>query len=152
MTTKRLITMALAGLGVLAPAAADAACSINTTAVNFATHNVFSATPDDATGQIRFRCTGSPPPLVTIHLDKGGAPSFTPREMRRGSEILGYNLYLDSTRTTIWGDGTSGTAVYSSANPPNNSNVSLPIYGRVGAAQDVSAGTYSDTVLATINF
>jgi spore coat protein U-like protein len=152
MTTKRLITMALAGLGVLAPAAADAACSINTTAVNFATYNVFSATPDDGTGQIRFRCTGSPPPLVTIHLDKGGAPSFTPREMRRGSEVLGYNLYLDSTRTTIWGDGTGGSQAFIQSSPPLNVNIDLNVFGRIPPGQDVSAGIYFSIVTATIFF
>ena len=72
--------------------------------------------------------------------------------MTKGGEALGYNLYMDASRTTIWGDGTSGTSAYSRNNPPNGTNVSLPVYGRVGAAQDVSAGTYSDTVLATINF
>ena len=139
MTTKRLLTMALTGLGVLAPAAADAACTINTTAVNFATYNVFSATPDDATGQIRFRCTGSPPPVVTIHLDKGGAPSFTPREMRRGSEILGYNLYLDSTRTTIWGDGTGGSQAFIQSGPPLNVNIDLNVFVPVDECEPVLA-------------
>jgi len=54
-------------------------------------------------------------------------------------------------RTSIWGDGTSGTSVYSRVNPPNN-DVNVTIYGRVPAAQDVSVGSYSDTVSATINF
>ena len=101
MTTTRLVTITLAALGLM-PAAAEAACNISTTAVNFGTYNVFAATPDDATGRVRFRCNGSSPPSVTIHLDKGGSASFNPRQLRQGTEVLGYNLYLDSTRTTIW--------------------------------------------------
>ncbi len=68
------------------------------------------------------------------------------------AEGLNYNLYLDAARTTIWGDGTGGTQVYSNANPPNNTNVTVTIYGRIPASQDVSAGSYTNTVTATINF
>jgi spore coat protein U-like protein len=32
------------------------------------------------------------------------------------------------------------------------SNVTVTIYGRIPARQDVSAGSYTDTVVATINF
>ena len=137
---------------LIAVSAAEAACTITTTAVSFGSYNVFVGSADDGTGQITYRCTGPRPPLVTIHLDKGGSPSFTPRQMRKGSEALNYNLYLDSTRSTIWGDGTGGTQVYSQANPPNGRNIVLSVFGRIPASQDVSAGTYSATVTATIFF
>jgi spore coat protein U-like protein len=137
---------------LIAVSAAEAACTITTTAVSFGSYNVFAGSADDGTGQITYRCTGPRPPLVTIHLDKGGSPSFTPRQMRKGSEALNYNLYLDSTRSTIWGDGTGGTQVYSQANPPNGRNIVLSVFGRIPASQDVSAGTYSATVTATIFF
>lgn len=137
---------------LIAVSAAEAACTITTTAVSFGSYNVFAGSADDGTGQITYRCTGPRPPLVTIHLDKGGSPSFTPRQMRKGSEALNYNLYLDSTRSTIWGDGTGGTQVYSQANPPNGRNILLSVFGRIPASQDVSAGTYSATVTATIFF
>jgi len=137
---------------LIAVSAAEAACTITTTAVSFGSYNVFAGSADDGTGQITYRCTGPRPPLVTIHLDKGGSPSFTPRQMRKGSEALNYNLYLDSTRSTIWGDGTGGTQVYSQANPPNGRNILLSVFGRIPASQDVSAGAYSATVTATIFF
>jgi spore coat protein U-like protein len=72
--------------------------------------------------------------------------------MVKGAEALAYNLFTDAARTSVWGDGTSGTSVYSRANPPNNSNVNLTVYGQIPPGQDVSAGTFSDTVSATINF
>jgi spore coat protein U-like protein len=153
MTTTRLLTMLLATAAVLiAVSAAEAACTITTTAVSFGSYNVFAGSADDGTGQITYRCTGPRPPLVTIQLDKGGSPSFSPRQMRRGSEVLNYNLYLDSTRSTIWGDGTGGTQTYSRSNPPNGQNINLSVFGRIPAGQDVSAGTYSATVTATIFF
>lgn len=154
MTTTRLLTilMAAAAAALIAGSTAEAACTISTTAVNFGTYNVFAASPDDATGQITYRCTAPRPPLVRIHLDKGGAPTFNPRQMRRSSETLDFNLYLDSTRSTIWGDGTGGTQAYTRSNPPLNQNINVSVFGRIPAGQDVSAGSYSATVTATIFF
>lgn len=153
MTTTRLLTILLAAAGALAAVAtAEAACTISTTPVSFGTYNVFAASPDDATGQITYRCTAPRPPLVRIQLDKGGAPAFNPRQMRRSSETLNYNLYLDSTRSTIWGDGTGGTQDYTRNNPPPNQNINVNVFGRIPAGQDVSAGSYSATVVATIFF
>jgi spore coat protein U-like protein len=145
--------MLLAGVGgLLAAATADAACTINITPVAFGTYNVFAGSANDATGQITYRCTAPRPPLVQIHLDKGGASSFNPRQMRKAAEILSYNLYLDSTRSTIWGDGTGGTQFYSLARPLPNRNINVSVFGRIPPGQDVSAGGYSATVTATIFF
>jgi len=137
---------------LLGSAAAEAACSISTTPVNFGSYDVFTPTADDGTGQVTYRCTGPRPPIITIQLDKGGSPSFTPRQMRQGGEALDYNLYLDSTRSTIWGDGTGGTQVYSQVQPQLGQSINLSVFGRIPAGQDVSAGTYSATVTATIFF
>lgn len=147
-----LAMLTVAAAIVLIAARGEAACTISTTAVNFGTYNVFVTSADDAAGQITYRCTSPRPPLVTIQLDKGGAPSFNPRQMSRGSEKLNYNLYRDSTRSTIWGDGTGGTQAYSRISPPLNTNLNVPVYGRIPAGQDVSAGAYSNTVTATISF
>ena len=153
MKTTRLFTVLLAiAVALTAAVTAEAACTITTTPVSFGSYNVFAASADDGTGQITYRCTGPRPPLVTIHLDKGGSPSFSPRRMRKGSETLGYNLYLDSTRSTIWGDGTGGSQVYSRTNPPRGQNINLSVFGRIPSGQDVSSGTYSATVTATIFF
>jgi spore coat protein U-like protein len=153
MTTTKLFTMLLAGAGgLLAAVTAEAACTINTTPVAFGAYNVFSASAADGTGQITYRCTPPRPPLVRIELGKGGSSTFNPRQMRQSSEILNYNLYLDSTRSTIWGDGTGGTQVYTQANPLPNQNISVNVFGRIPPGQDVSAGTYTNTVTATISF
>ena len=105
----------------------------------------------DSTGTITYRCNAQAS-NITVALTRGGSSTFSPRRMFKGVEVLTYNLFRNAARTNVWGDGTSGTAVYSRANPPNNSNVNLTVYGRVPAGQDVSAGTFSDTVTAVINF
>ena len=128
-----------------------ASCTISVTSVAFGNYNVFATTPADSTGTITYRCSSSPF-LIWITLSDGSSSTFNPRTLRRGSETLTYNLYRDATRATIWGDGTGGTSAYTRFFPPSNQNVSVPIYGRIPAQQDVSAGNYTDTVSAVINF
>jgi spore coat protein U-like protein len=126
-------------------------CTISVTSVAFGNYNVFTTTADDSTGTITYRCN-STAANIWIALSDGSSSTFSPRTLRKGSEVLNYNLYRNAARTNIWGDGTGGTSVYTRADPPNNSNVNLTVYGRIPALQDVSAGNYTDTVLAVINF
>ena len=126
-------------------------CTISVTSVAFGNYNVFTTTPDDSTGTITYRCNSSAA-NIWISLSDGSSTTFNPRTLRKGSEVLNYNLYTNAARTTIWGNGTGGTSVYSRGNPPNNQNVNVTVYGRIPAQQDVSAGNYTDTVSAVINF
>jgi spore coat protein U-like protein len=71
--------------------------------------------------------------------------------MRHGSLRLGYNLYLDALRSSIWGNGTSGTDHLSTTVPANGS-VNVTIYGRISAKQDARIGAYSDTITVTATF
>jgi spore coat protein U-like protein len=148
-----LATLALAAAGMLCgtdAASGLGSCTITAVAVGFGTYNVFSGSPLDSTGSVTYNCI-SVLTTITINLSRGGAPTFTPRHMLRSAETLNYNLYLDAARMTIWGDATSGTSHYA-VTPILLSNVTVTIYGRIPARQDVSAGSYTDTVVATINF
>ena len=152
MSTKRLLILLALVIGTLYASDAHAqACTISATSVNFGSYNVFNGSHTDSTGTVTYRCNGSAH-NITIGLTQGAGASFNQRQMQKGSESLTYNLFVDASRTNIWGDGTSGTSVYSISNPPNNTNVNLTVYGRVTAGQDVSAGSFSDTVTAVINF
>ncbi|MBK5297737.1 MAG: spore coat protein U domain-containing protein [Vicinamibacteria bacterium] len=52
----------------------------------------------------------------------------------------------------MWGDGTGGTTTYFENNPPNNKDVVLTVYGRITAGQDVGVGSYTDTVVVTLEY
>ena len=132
------------------PAICAADCSITTTGVNFGPYNVFDTAPVDSTGSVRYQCSGNTPSF-TIAIGLGSSPTFAMRTLRNGSEALNYNLYLDAARTSIWGEGTSGTALFTVANPSGKA-VSLTIFGRIPAGQDVAAGSYSDSIVVTIQF
>ena len=142
--------LALAGVLAMALPASAALCFIGTTGVSFGSYSVFTTTPLDSTGSVSIFCIGDA--SVTVALDRGGAPSFNPRRMLQGTEALNYNLYLDAARTKIWGDGTGGSQVYVNTDVPNLRTVPVTIFGRIPAQQDVSAGSYSNSITATINF
>jgi spore coat protein U-like protein len=128
-----------------------ATCSVSTTPVAFGTYDVFSVAPNDTTGSVSLTCNGAH--NIVITLSTGSSSSFNPRTMTKpSSETLNYNLYLDAARTSVWGDGNSSTSTYTNANPPNNIALSVTIYGRIPAGQDVTAGAYADSVTVTINF
>jgi spore coat protein U domain-containing protein, fimbrial subunit CupE1/2/3/6 len=151
LTRLLLITLspiaAVAGLSF----SAFAVCSLSSTSISFGNYDVFSTAALDTNGSIVYRC-GNADNNISISLNHGGAPSFNPRWMLKGSEILNYNLYLDAARTVIWGDGTAGTQTFFIKNPPNNQDVTVPVYGRVPSGQSISKGAYSDTITVTINF
>ena len=69
-----------------------------------------------------------------------------------GGHALEYNIYLDATRRTIWGNGRSYTEAYFDSKPPKDTPVIVVTYGRIFRGQEVAAGQYIDTITATIHF
>ena len=134
------------------PDQAAAQCSISTTSVNFGSYNVFVPSASDSAGSLTYRCLL--PLSVQITLTKGSSATFSPRTLIKAAEPLQYNLYRDASRSLIWGDGTGGTSIYSATVTIFQiaTNIAVTVYGRIPARQDISAGTYTDTVTATINF
>ena len=65
-----------------------------------------------------------------------------------GTNYLTYELYSDSTRTTVW----SAVNTVGPITVPNKNEQTQNVYGRITAGQDVPSGTYTDTVLVTLNF
>jgi spore coat protein U-like protein len=154
MAGTRVVLVALIVTAAILPMAiphALAACSIGVTGVNFGAYDPMATNPNDSTGNVSYRCNRRD--AVTISLSRGHASTFAPRQMRRGSEVLNYNLYRDATRSSIWGNGTGGTVVYFDPAPPGrNITVTVPIFGRIPPGQDVAVGTYSDDITVTANW
>jgi len=105
MHAKYLLCISGMALAVLmaVPREAIGACSFNSTVgVSFGAYRFFDATPTDSTGSITYTCLLQFSP-ITIDLSKGSAPTYVPRQMRKGTDTLNYNLYLDASRVSIWG-------------------------------------------------
>jgi spore coat protein U-like protein len=129
---------------------AEAACTLSATAVAFGTYDVFQVGPTDSTGTITYRC-GNNDHNIRIEISSGTSGSFTNRTLKRATESLLYNLFYGGF-TQVWGDGTGGTTTFFENNPPNNKDVVLTVYGRITAGQDVSVGSYTDTVVVTLEY
>lgn len=64
----------------------------------------------DSTATITVTCTTSDlaPVAITGSISLTGAGAPFARELAAGPNRLGYQLFLDSLRTMVWGDGGSG--------------------------------------------
>jgi spore coat protein U-like protein len=128
-------------------------CTIATSPVVFGVYDQFgnqALQPLDAQGVISLNC--SPGSSVDVRLGQGlfpgpGSTNANPRRrMASGVDRLSYNLYEDAAHTTVWDNvakGLKGGKVFP---------VLLPVYGRAPAGQNMSVGTYTDSVVATVFF
>jgi spore coat protein U-like protein len=149
LATPALAQTATATLSVSATVAKN--CSIATTAVAFGNYDpvVANATsPLDGTGTVVVTCTKGAGTRIDLGL--GANASGTTRRMSGGTDFLSYELYQNSSRSTVWGSGVAAGETVVTA--PSKAARTFTVYGRVPAGQDVAAGPYNDTVVATINF
>ena len=140
---------ATANLGVSATVTNN--CTISTTALGFGSYDpvVSNATGNlDGTGRVTVACTKGA--TANVGLGNGSNASGSTRRLADGSgNYLAYELYQDSGRSTVWngGSGTLSTGV-----APSKAARDFTVYGRISSNQDVPAGSYSDTIVATVNF
>jgi spore coat protein U-like protein len=112
---------------------------------------------DDAL--LTFTCTPTLPALTvsyTLGIDGGLANNFNPRRLYLNGDSgsgnrLSYNLYTDSSRAVIIGDGMPGSP------PPSASNTctglcTYRVFGTIAGGQNAVPGAYSDTVRVILNF
>ncbi len=126
-------------------------CTISTSALSFAPYDpvVANASSDlEGTGRVTVACTKGA--TTTIGLGGGSNASGSTRRLKDTSgNFLSYELYQDTGRT-VWGNASP-----SLLSPPaavSKAPRDFTVYGRVAGNQDVPAGAYTDTVVATVNF
>jgi spore coat protein U-like protein len=146
--------------------AAPYICTPTSNTISFGSYNPLTASPDlDGTGSFVIACTdsgGNKNKTTTINytvtLSSQALRQLAPPS---GTDRLNYNLYVDTTRSNPWGNGTGGTSTItgSIAVPGRSTASTAPIsyYGRITAAQDVSANspgpaptTYSQSLTMTV--
>jgi spore coat protein U-like protein len=133
-------------------ATVGANCTISTTAVAFPAYDPIvtnASANDDGTGSVIVTCTRGT--AATIGLGLGANASGSQMRMKDATtDYLNYALYQDSGRATVWGN--SGAGLLSPVAAPDKNPRTFTVYGRIPSAQDVPAGSYTDTVVATVNF
>lgn len=132
-----------------------AACSVSTSNVAFGN---YSGTQTDSNGTVSVTCSTFMMATFnyTITIATGLSNSFNPRQMANGSNRLNYNLYTDSTRITVWGNGTNGTATVSDSITVMfmmQATKDYPVYSRIPSGQGPLPGSYSDPgIFVTITY
>ncbi len=120
--------------------------------VNFGFYDTLSGTRLDSTGSVSIDCNLHTDVVLSISASPNSG-GFNPRSMRNPSsgELLNYNLYRNSSRTEIWGDGTQGT--YTVSGRVNRNFIrTWTIYGRIPSGQDVGIGNYGEILVITLTF
>ena len=144
-------------------------CLISTSAVAFGSYDPVlahgaSGSPLNGTGSVAVTCTKSAAG-VNITLGLGANPSGSTRRLlgAASGNHLTYELYHPSASTpgapctfpgtTVW--GTSGGAIFTPSGVAGwgaASTKTFNVCGTVPNGQDVAADSYTDSVVATINF
>ncbi len=144
---------------VLAAQDGNGACSVSATGVSFGGYDVFANAPLASTGSITVSCNEHPPPDVVIAIGTSrNSGGFRPRKMNRvgGPDLLDYNLFTDSSRAVVWGDGSGGTSTMTlrkvQRDRRNRPPATVTVYGEIPPGQNVSVGPYSDVLTVTITW
>ena len=128
--------------------------SVSATAVNFGTYDPLSPSPVHTDGTIVVACELNIDvlPAFNVSLSHGAANRFAPRTLSFGTSTLNYNLYTKASHTTIWGDGTGDTETRTYDGLLVFGHVEFTIYGQLPPGQFTNAGTYTDTIIITIEY
>ncbi len=135
-----------APLRVVVTVVAD--CTVSAFTLDFGSYDpidVNAVAPRDADAGMDVFCTKGT--FARISLDNGTnylAPSR--RMLAPSGDLVNYQLYTSSARTTIW-DTTNTVALTSTS---KNVSMGFRIWGRIPAAQNVGVGAYADTIRATV--
>jgi spore coat protein U-like protein len=144
LATSGSAATANANLGVSASVAAT--CAITTSAVAF---GAYSGTQIDATGTVTANCVIGTPWTIGLGAGAGSGATVSNRKMTSGANTLPYALYSDAGHSQNWGN-TIGTDTL--AGTGTGGTDGHTVYGRLPTGSVPAAGSYTDTVVATINF
>jgi spore coat protein U-like protein len=153
MKLLKFVVLTLA-ISACVAARADPTCTVSASGVAFGSYNPLANANSDSTGSVNVTCTGSTTATYTIAAS-AGTGTYLARKLVSGSQLLSYNVYIDNTRTTIWGDGSSGTSVISGSITATSGGATQPstIYGRIPSGQQTaSVGSYTDTLTVTVTY
>jgi spore coat protein U-like protein len=134
-------------------ATVSSTCAISAGSMAFGAYDPVAATQVDGSATVSVNCTKGAAAKITLGQGQnagGGSTDAIPaRRMTDGSSFLTYALFSDASRTTVWANTAATGVTYNAA---SSAQQQITVYGRITASQDIPAGSYTDSVVATITF
>lgn len=126
-----------------------AACEVTAQDLVFGNYDPVAAANLDAQTTMSVTCTNGTGYQIGLNLGSGTGATTATRYMKKGSDLLGYTLYQNAGRTTLWGntqntDTRTGTGTGSAA--------TVDVFARVPMHQTAPVGNYSDTITVTVTW
>jgi spore coat protein U-like protein len=126
-------------------------CTVSAAPLSFGNYNGISGGMLDTVAMISPTCTVGTVYAISLCPGQGNEATHANRRLTGpDGAALQYSVYTDASRTSVWGDGTGGSSWRTGSG--TGSTQSLMMYGRVPAAQSVTAGSYSDTITVTLTY
>lgn len=159
LSVNRAVTFLCLLLGTHACLAATTCRFVTGGGVAFGPYDTLSGAPVDTTLDLAISCDrqGGPQNVsvtVSLGLGNNGTSTNARRMAHAGGsgDFLGYGLFRDVSRSSTWGFTPGIDTVSQSLSIPNNgsASVTFKVFGRIPALQDVSAGSYNDSVQVTL--
>jgi spore coat protein U-like protein len=150
--------------GAIAPARAATTCTLDTSGGVFGSYDPTTNTTLTIIGSGSVTCTYIGTGFdASITLATGSSGSYAARTLVLGNQKLKYNIYLDPAHTEVFGNGTNGTYAITvcfaggtfscpSGGSTSGTKLSTPVYAMLPGGQDVAAGSYTDTLVATVTY
>jgi spore coat protein U-like protein len=121
-------------------------CSASATALAFGTYDG-SALNGSSSG-ITVTCTNGTPYTIALDTGKNGGSENTRYMLHGTSDKVAYTLFSDASRLVPWNTGTNIV----SSTGTGSAQAPFPVYGTIAQGQAVVAGSYIDTITATITY
>jgi spore coat protein U-like protein len=124
-----------------------AICTVSAGTLGF---GAYSGSQLDSTAAVSVNCSNGAP--YSVALGGGGNQSGSTRRMAGpGVNRLDYQLFRDSARAIPWGDDGALLGARRAGTGAGSAQ-SLTVYGRIPAGQSPAPGSYSDSVVVTVEY
>ncbi len=122
-------------------------CNVSANNLNFGTFGDLNAAISQQTS-LSVQCSNGIPYVIALNGGLSNATNPAQRKMTLGAKAISYGLYRDSAHANPWGSTTGTTA----SGTGTALAQSLPVYGFVPAQTTPPIGTYSDTIVVSVQY
>ncbi|MCD9086405.1 spore coat U domain-containing protein [Stenotrophomonas sp. SY1] len=126
--------------------------SVTASDIDFASHARSTGIPVDAQGTLQVNCTLGTPYAIGLNSGANASSPTAAGDNRRmadaNNRYVAYGLYRDAGRQDFWGDVLGSNTL---AGTGTATDQLIPVFGRVPST-DAAAGSYVDTVIATVTY